>query len=98
MVSSRLRALRAVPMLTCAIQFPASGFTAVDRDLLEDADFDKTVSVVFNGLSATVVDSNNASVTVTQGANSSAVAITSSAQDMQYVLSGTTNGTTTTTM
>jgi hypothetical protein len=71
---------------------PLAGNAAVDRDVLEDADFDKTVTIVYNGLSATVTGADAAGVTVAQGSNTSAVAITSSVAGVQYVLSGSSTG------
>lgn len=89
MVYPKLRDFCPACSLVCALLLPLAGIAAVDRDVLEDADFDKTVTIVYNGLSATVTGADAAGVTVTQGSNTSAVAITSSVAGVQYVLSGT---------
>ena len=60
---------------------------AADRDYIENSDFTKTVAITFNGTSATVL--NTAGVTVSYGANSSYIAITSTLEGVEYILTGT---------
>lgn len=81
--------LRSVSSLLCVLFLPVAGFAAVDRDVLEDADFGKTVTVVFSGTAATVTDVDSAGVTVAT-ADSAAVAITADVPGVKYILSGTT--------
>lgn len=58
-----------------------------DRDYQENADFTRTVAIVFDGTTAAVTD--GAGVTVAYGATTSQVLITSTVAGVQYVLSGT---------
>jgi len=60
---------------------------AADRDRVEDADFPKTVTIVFSGTTATIT--NGAGVTVSQGTSTSAISITSTVEGVKYLLSGT---------
>lgn len=87
MPRSSTRSLRLAGALAGALLFPALGLAAVDRDVLEDSDFDKTVTIAFNGASATVTGADSAGVTVTPGTGA-AVAIASTVPGVQYVLSG----------
>ncbi len=64
----------------------ASPLPAVDRDYVEDADFTKTVAIVFDGATAAV--DNQAGVTVTTGATTSVITINSTIKDVHYILSG----------
>lgn len=83
------RDLWSASTLCATLLLPVVSLAAVDRDVLEEADFGKTVTIVFNGTAATVTDVNGAGVTVAT-ADSSAVAITSDVPGVKYILSGTT--------
>ena len=83
----RSASLRLLPLFA-TLALPAALRADVDRDRIEDADFTKTVTIVFDGSSATVSGADAAGVTVTRGATDSRVAIASSVSGIQYVLSG----------
>ncbi|WP_052572773.1 carbohydrate-binding domain-containing protein [Haloferula sp. BvORR071] len=73
---------------TCLILSAApAAVTAADRDRIEDSDYSKTVTIVFSGDSSTVT--NGAGVTISYGANTASIAISSAMEGVQYVLSGT---------
>lgn len=76
-----LASLLCAALLTCSSK-------AADRDRVEDGDYTKTVTIVFSGTTATVTD--GAGVTVTYGSSTSAIAITSTLEGVEYILSGST--------
>ncbi len=78
-----LHSLRAVGLLALA----CNSLHAADRDYIEAADFTKIVQIEFNGPTASVID--GAGVTITYGATSSQISITSTLRGVEYVLSGT---------
>lgn len=79
---------RTVAAAACvAIALMNGAAHGADRDYQENADFKRTVSIVFDGTTTTVTD--GAGVTVAYGASTSQVAITSAVEGVQYVLSGT---------
>ncbi len=85
LLRSEIRTLAAV---LAAAFLPCIAFPGVDRDRLEDADFPRTVTIVFDGTGATVTDTDGAGVSVTRGSTDSALAITSGVEGVCYVLSG----------
>lgn len=66
--------------------FPVVSARAADRDRIEASDFTKTVTIAFNGGTATVT--NSAGVAISYGSSSAAIAITSTVEGVEYVLSG----------
>jgi len=79
---------RTVAVMACALLILSGGRSpAADRDRIENGDYTKTVAITFSGTTATVAD--GAGVTVTYGANTSGVSITSTLEGVEYILSGT---------
>lgn len=85
MASSFLLRLLACSVLT----LPALLFAAVDRDLLEDADFDKVVSITYSSGAATITGADAAGITVKSGSNPACLLVSSTVPGVRYVLSGT---------
>ncbi len=83
---SNLPPARLLCVMASVLLFGAN-LRAADRDYVEDADFTKTVAISFDGTSATV--SNPAGVTITYGANSSSITVSSTLSGVEYILSGT---------
>ncbi len=63
---------------------------AADQDYVENSEFTATVTVAFNGTSATIVNGAGAGVTCAQ--TNASIVITSTVAGVEYILSGTAEG------
>lgn len=75
-----------IALATCLAFGSIPTAMAADRDRLEDSDFTKTVTIAFSGDSATVT--NDAGVSLSYGANTASIAISSAVEGVHYILSG----------